>query len=438
MCTARFSLLSAARRKEYVGELRFEQARLAEDNSVGELRASAELDAACVKLANVQAQTAPPLTIDACKLSDDEVKDLEQFVSSFPGAAARCARAVIAEAPPMRSAPYFQSLNATPVLRVKDTISADGMQGWTKQVILHREEFTSCVFRVSNALCGPHFYGFAFALQQPYVLCLSVLTELAVYPSLDIASMEELDAAVSMTSHKFTTDLQTFVLTETVLHGVPDDNICILEDVRFTGGFNLECAGGQWIPLRDKLSTLPDLPARQATVRQPANPDWTQNQHHWTPYMRNLSQSTDPNPPYKNPEPDVVDVLDDDDINHLLDGIYKAHGELPAEQDEKDFRVACHGSLYTIVHRGVGHDAYVGKPTNVDAEDWANLYQLGRSASFSTAPYGAEGSRIMANTWVAKAEHFYNIFKAAGDANCFGFAHPAEANQSSETRAQIP
>ena len=80
-----------------------------------------------------------------------------------------------------------------------------------------------------------------------------------------------------------------------------------------------------------------------------------------------------------------------------------------------DFRVHVHGSLHTIVSRGVSHNAYFGKPTCREAEDFAVKYAFGWSASFSTFLYGVEGSLAMANTWVSKCQYFYNIWKSSGD-----------------------
>ena len=75
---------------------------------------------------------------------------------------------------------YLGSLDDTPVSKLVDIIGAASMPPWAKQVCAHRAEFADCVFKVSRLLVGSEVYGFAFALQSPYLICLSVVAEVDV------------------------------------------------------------------------------------------------------------------------------------------------------------------------------------------------------------------------------------------------------------------
>ena len=72
------------------------------------------------------------------------------------------------------------------------------------------------------------------------------------------------------------------------------------------------------------------------------------------------------------------------------------------------------GGEWTLGTHGVLFDAFRAQANTSAANEFAQRYRLGRSASFTLTLYGEEVAIILCQYWIAKMNHFFGQWTAGG------------------------
>lgn len=111
-------------------------------------------------------------------------------------------------------------------------------------------------------------------------------------------------------------------------------------------------------------------------------------------------------------------ALGDEELEVMFDELSKARQKATVgESGGADFYVTVCGGRWTMEHLGRSHDAYRGQVASKvsDAAIFAVEYGFQVASRYNTDMYSEEGAQILAQTWVDKAQWFWDIYKEQGD-----------------------
>lgn len=110
----------------------------------------------------------------------------------------------------------------------------------------------------------------------------------------------------------------------------------------------------------------------------------------------------------------------------LPEGVFLEMAKASAEvafDNSGAFRVNPLGGLWTAATFGTAQDAWAGTTVGKDSAAWCRRHQLQTSARFYLSLYGAEGSLVCARYWVARLQHFLDMWVDSGAPPKFRYTH---------------
>ena len=371
------------------------------------------------------------LSLKSCKWTTDDLHRLDSLYrqGSFSRIRVDDLRTVTLQAPPPPSADVIDELSAFPVYK---TACDKPMPHWVKQVAIHREVFTNCIF-IFWVDGFPQCFKFMFAQQNPMHLQLSPLKYRDVPLQMEsVISYNWQTMAARSWRNTFEPDYMKHVAWHE-LPSVPLDAISILRPAVYLRGGDV-ASDGVATPLAALLEQLPAV-----TISQKQGSDSSassrihlpQNafaelvaQHPW------LAGSLEQDAKVvlqkmKTSNSDHVDVAEREDVGLTDDQIEEAFGNLRKARDEwggedpdsPDWRITVVGGAWTAAKRGSAFDGFRAAPRPGSAEEFAIRYQLGRSAYFATSIYGVAGASDMARAFAHKCQWFHDIWQASPEHN---------------------
>ncbi|CAK0857358.1 unnamed protein product, partial [Prorocentrum cordatum] len=381
---AMFQNISAERRREYDAVVVRAQAEAirATSNSIEESqRRLAELTERHEKAMEALRAEGPPLTLVSAKLSTEQAARLEGAFGDqrqLRDVDVLARRAAVQEAS-MPGAAFFQALGEMPVAPLPESSRPE------------RASFRKTVFKVTVGT-DELYLLFLFAMQSPATVVFARLNH-AVRPALvGVFNMEALDAASGQWPIEFTTDFAQFASADD-LPDVPASDVAVLTGARYLGG------------------------AKEASEA------WHEDLSKVKPYLKRFLEQARSEPSSASARPEGADdhddfgvgALSDEDLDELFAALSEARQLIvdTVEVDE-DFHVNVLGGLWTMVHRGVSHDAYQGTVIRrqSQASKFAVSYGFQAAQRFNVTLYGEEGALTLAQAWVRKSQFYYNIWKA--------------------------
>ncbi|CAK0874375.1 unnamed protein product [Prorocentrum cordatum] len=418
---AMFQNISAERRREYDAVVVRAQAEAirATSNSIEESqRRLAELTERHEKAMEALRAEGPPLTLVSAKLSTEQAARLEGAFGDqrqLRDVDVLARRAAVQEAS-MPGAAFFQALGEMPVAPLPES-SRPAPPSWASRVAQERASFRKTVFKVTVGT-DELYLLFLFAMQSPATVVFARLNH-AVRPALvGVFNMEALDAASGQWPIEFTTDFAQFVSADD-LPDVPASDVAVLTGARYLGGAKVGARSG-WQPLDAMLGQFPPRPA---APKKEASEAWHEDLSKVKPYLKRFLEQARSEPSSASARPEGADdhddfgvgALSDEDLDELFAALSEARQLIvdTVEVDE-DFHVNVLGGLWTMVHRGVSHDAYQGTVIRrqSQASKFAVSYGFQAAQRFNVTLYGEEGALTLAQAWVRKSQFYYNIWKA--------------------------
>lgn len=319
------------------------------------------------------------------------------------------------------------------------------------------KDFRNCILRLTYEADDSEFHvKVLWALQNPFV---------CAFLDLDLADDAEFEAGVMASGvaeewrHKFVARPMAYSFSDGSEYD-GDIVVEVLSDVTFlTGG--MLAADSDYIGFDEFLALLPERPSatpRDAKPRRRLPPSSQLDpevlrQHPWLLDVlpqreggRRTGAASSSNAP---PEQSALDKNDsaesDSDMSDKdgeepfdVDAVVEALEKKRQEEAPKSKVAEVHfcwkvmGGKWCMENRGVPYDAFRATCASPSARQMLYMYRLNLSCSFTLSKYGEELARTLADYWVAKMTHFFNIWDSHGqtkhiftDAELNRFAEPA-------------
>ena len=366
-------------------------------------------------------------TLASCRFTQDDYEALHTLLAE-PGLAGpalqrlrhRCLEAP-EEPPPPTKLVFQQAYEADPVA----TQENDAQPEWIKTVCRNREYFAQGLFLHLTDLQHLH-EGFVLVVASQSPLKAVFLRVELHLPMLDCTVGSALGKGIAKAQEWFNWEFTICPLNYVVSSDIPlphdSEEILWLDNMQFVGEGKL-VSDSRPMRLASVISRLglpskprpddenhhqkqrkrkaeqhlPDFPWLQAHIaesRQTSRPTSTSSQQ--TSRRPALND-----PPQPEPQPlDLAEVwqqLEEKRLEWADTGLSDA------------FYLQVRGGAWTAAHRQVAFDSLMAAAKKGVASEWAKRFHMGQVITFSYNLYSEEAAHKMAEAWIRKCQHFFDL-----------------------------
>lgn len=423
----RWAALGVAAREKY--ERRAAQAREEAHRDLQEKRqglvARAQLLHASSSSASAGAADGP-LRVRDCRLAETERVEFEALFASEQFSAKGVEAWRRADEKPF-AAP------SDVVRRALDSIEVQGREArgwpqWVPVVAWNREFFCDCILKVQEA-DGDHVYKVAYAMQRPYLVCLSKLVQLeTVAPAAPPADYSLVWS--SHWDHAFSVVWGEYRWSDEGIWG-DAQAVFVLQGAVHIGDEIF--ADGEWQPFADVAAFFPATPGETSgggssrERRQNDEQPCIYELHPWleeflrTGEARKRSSDGDSAGPRSKKRKVDNDALSSNhqaavEAEAVMDALLEKRTELGLGVDDegRDFVVVLRGGPDLAKRTGKPYDELRAQAVGSAAEQWCTIWHMRKSFSASLSLYGDATAAMLTAAWARRMQFLYELSRHEG------------------------
>lgn len=298
---------------------------------------------------------------------------------------------------------------------------------WVRTVCLQRVHFRGAVL-LGSCEPGSLAYYVLYATQTPYQVTLIPVTyDPPILPALGDLSFEDYVAGwEDWCEHRFVFQQRGAFVTDEQVVLLPDQ-LLVLPGAFLRPQWDV-AADGSPIAFQDFVEDLPPLPPRKRKAEEEAeeaaagaaDPELPLlEEQPWGEGMEEEQPEAAADPEEADADPGAA--ADPTLRSAFLDSLWAEMAERRAQwADEEqvkgdDFDVQMLGDRWTEDLRHKAFDSIIGL-ARASAKPWCKIYGLSTKTYYSIKLYTESGATLMAQEWCDRMQHFYDIWKAQGDA----------------------
>lgn len=389
------------------------------------LRAQASLGT--LRLAEEEADSFD-LRLSSCRFSATEADNLARLAMSeqFSRTKLVALRAKAMQAP-MEPSHAVRALVASQQVQGPPPICTR-RPNWLAPMCVHRDYFrdTALVFETEEGT--RHYYGFVFAVQRPYLVCLVPLQRRE--PSVEAARLSEANFEEVASRHytfAFSVSFEGFVFDAQFPFG-EYSRAFLVRHMHFLqeGPFVSTCPE---VPLDDFLAMLPGIASaadddgdEQARGNERASTmAETVRQFPWLARFvggdgdaageRGAVETSG-----GEEEAEIADLPNEEDVlQDVFAELHEKRLELLGDVVRREaFPVRLLGGNWSARQHGVPYASFQAATWTAAVQTFCNTYGLPKSAKFEISLYGEAGASTMCHAWSKKMQHLYSCFLDGG------------------------
>ena len=361
-----------------------------------------------------------PLSFRGCKWGGRELESVSAIMQDAEFKRVKVAekRARACVAPDVMSDKLVQSLEEQDIW-VEDVPSEPP---WLSDVANRRDHFEGVAF-VVDAPGFHRLWKFVFAMQQPMHIRIAQMVEVDGHlPTIDDETSFECARALWKTFYFDVTYTDNKPVS--ILSAVPVSSIRVIDGLEFEGGRRWSSDG---VPqdLRDFILRNPPTAKTKAERKSGGKrkPKEFEPKRAWAEQValnkRRREKQSAPEPvPASDSSSYADDCCEEDDAR--LDKRWEECEQLRLEWSTHpdmrydDFGVLVLQAQKNVARKGVREDAIRAYARSDRVKDWCRTQSLKITARWEIDFYGVNDANVLAMSWAAKMQHFYNLCASKG------------------------